>query len=28
LPDYPDKETLKEKLFYAIKEGKEGFGFV
>ncbi len=28
LPEYPSKEILKKKLILAIKEGKEGFGFI
>ena len=28
LPEYPNKEILKERLDRAIKEGKAGFGFV
>ena len=28
LPEYPTKEKLKNRLKYAISEGKEGFGFV
>ena len=28
LPEYPNKEILKERLIKAIKEGKAGFGFV
>jgi len=28
LPIYENKETLRARLNYAIKEGKEGFGFV
>jgi len=27
LPEYKSKEILREKLFLAITEGKEGFGF-
>jgi len=28
LPEYPNKEIMKKKLILAIKEGKEGFGFI
>ena len=28
LPEYPSKEKLRQRLKYAISEGKEGFGFV
>jgi E3 ubiquitin-protein ligase HUWE1 len=28
LPEYPSKEILNERLLFAIKEGKVGFGFV
>ena len=28
LPDYPDIETMREKLLLAITYGKEGFGFI
>ena len=28
LPNYPNKEVLMKKLLWAIKEGKEGFGFI
>ena len=28
LPDYPSKEIFFERLDFAIKEGKVGFGFV
>jgi hypothetical protein len=28
LPDYPDRETLKQKLLVAVNEAHEGFGFI
>lgn len=28
LPEYPDKEKLRNRLKFAVSEGKEGFGFV
>ena len=28
LPEYSNKETMRKKLLLAIKEGKEGFGFI
>ena len=28
LPEYPSKEILSERLTFAIKEGKVGFGFI
>ncbi|MCI06672.1 E3 ubiquitin-protein ligase UPL4-like [Trifolium medium] len=28
LPPYPSKDTMKEKLLYAITEGQESFGYI